>query len=87
VDLTGVVSPGAAYEIRNAQNFYGPPAISGTYAGGSVTLPMTGLIPATPVGDVAPAPTGPRFNVFIVLPAHTASGSASKGQQEQPEKR
>ena len=27
VDLTGVMSPGAAYEIRNAQNFYGPPVV------------------------------------------------------------
>ena len=68
VDLTGVVSPGAAYEIRNAQNFYGPPVVSGTYAGGSVTLPMTGMMPAAPVGYEAPLPTGPQFNVFIVLP-------------------
>jgi hypothetical protein len=87
VELTGIVSPGAAYEIRNAQNFYGPLVISGTYSGGTVTLPMTGLAQATPVGYAAPPPTGPRFNVFVVLPAHTALGSASKGQQEQPKKR
>ncbi len=69
VDLTGVVSPGAAYEIRNAQNFYGPPIVSGTYAGGSVTLPMTGLTPATPVGYAAPPSTGPAFGTFVVLSA------------------
>ena len=67
VDLTGVVSPGAAYEIRNAQNFYGPPVVSGTYSGGSVTLPMTGLTPATPVGFAAPPSTGPAFAAFVVL--------------------
>ena len=67
VDLTGVVSPGAAYEIRNAQNFFGPSVVSGTYAGGSVTLPMTGLIPATPVGFAAPPSTGPAFAAFVVL--------------------
>ncbi len=72
VDLTGVVSPGAAYEIRNAQNFYGPPIVSGTYAGGSVTLPMTGLTPATPVGYAAPPSTGPAFGTFVVL---TMAGS------------
>ena len=69
VDLTGVVSPGAAYEIRNAQNFYGPPVVSGTYAGGTVTLPMTGLTPATPVGYGASALPGPAFSAFVVLPA------------------
>jgi hypothetical protein len=67
VDLTGVVSPGASYEIRNAQSFYGPPAVSGTYTGGSVTLPMTGLGPAAPVGFTAPSSTGPAFNAFIVV--------------------
>ncbi len=67
LDLTGVVSPGAAYEIRNAQNFYGPAVVSGTYAGGSVTLPMTGLTPATPVGYAAPPSTGPAFAAFVVL--------------------
>jgi PKD repeat protein len=69
VDLTEVVSPGVAYEIRNAQNIYGPPVVSGTYAGGSVTLPMTGLTPATPVGYAAPPSTGPAFGVFVVLSA------------------
>ncbi len=83
VDLTGVVAPGAAYEIRNVQNFYGPPVVSGTYAGGTVTLPMTGLTPATPIGYEARPPTGPAFNVFVVMPTHTAAGTPSKGQQEQ----
>ena len=73
VDLTGVVSPGTLYEIRNAQNYYGPVVASGTYSGGSVTLPMTGLTPATPVGFAAPAPTGPRFNAFVVLPGVSES--------------
>ncbi len=67
VDLTGVVSPGAAYEIRNAQNFYGPPIVSGTYAGGLVTLPMIGLTPATPVGYRVPSSTGPAFAAFVVM--------------------
>ncbi len=67
VDLTGVVSPGAAYEVRNAQNFYGPPVASGTYAGGTVTVPMTGLTPATPVGFAAPPSTAPAFATFVVL--------------------
>ena len=67
VDLSGVLSAGADYEIRNAQNFFGPVVASGRYAGGPVAIPMTGLAPATPVGWSAPAATGPEFNVFVVL--------------------
>ena len=42
---------------------------SGTYDGSStVSLPMTGLTPATPVGLPTPAGTGPDFQVFVVVP-------------------
>jgi PKD repeat protein len=40
--------------------------LSGVYAGGAITLPMTGLTPATPVGGTAQATTGPEFNAFVV---------------------
>ncbi|HEY1252033.1 MAG TPA: S-layer homology domain-containing protein [Thermoanaerobaculia bacterium] len=69
VDLTGVLAPGTGYEVRNAQDFFGAPVASGTYSGGSISLPMTGLSVAAPVGWAAPAPTGPEFNVFVLLPA------------------
>jgi hypothetical protein len=75
VDLSSVLTIGSQYEIRNAQNFYGPPVVSGTYAGGSVALPQTGLAPATPVGWTAPAATGPEFNAFVVLTEAHAIGS------------
>jgi hypothetical protein len=68
-DLSGVLQSGDTYEVRNAQDFYAAPVVSGTYGGGSVTLPMTGLSVAQPVGN-APRraePTGPEFNVFVVL--------------------
>ena len=34
-----------------------------------MTLPMTGLTPATPVGYAAPPSTGPAFGTFVVLSA------------------
>jgi hypothetical protein len=68
VDLGSFLAAGTAYEVRDAQNFYGAPVASGTYQGGAVSLPMSGLAPAAPVGMSAPAPTGPEFNVFVVLP-------------------
>ena len=69
VDVSGVLAVGDGFEVRNAQDFFGAPVLTGTYSGGSITLPMTGLSVAAPVGVVAPNPTGPEFNVFVLLPA------------------
>lgn len=67
VDLSGVVSPGAAYVVRNAQNYFGPPVATGTYSGGTVTLPMTGLARATPAGWGSPPSWSDDFQAFVVL--------------------
>jgi PKD domain/Right handed beta helix region len=72
VDLSSVLPIGSQYEIRNAQNFFAAPVRSGTYTGGALSLPMTGLTVATPVGWPAPALTGPEFAVFVVLPVASA---------------
>jgi hypothetical protein len=66
VDLGGLLSSGSYFEVRNAQNPFGAPVLTGTYAGSPVAFPMTGLTPATPIGVAAPLPTGPEFNVFIL---------------------
>ena len=69
VDLAGVLPPGTAFEIRNAQDFFSPAVVAGVYDGGSVRLPMAGLTAARPIGATkAAVPTGPDFNVFILLP-------------------
>jgi len=70
VDLSGVLHGGDRFEIRNVQDFYGPPVVRGTYEGGAVSVPMTGVAPPTPLGRTAPnrAPrTGPDFDVFVVV--------------------
>jgi hypothetical protein len=68
VDLGAVLPVGARYEVRNAQNFYGPLVASGTYGGGALALPMSGLTSVAPLGATAGAQptTGPEFNVFVV---------------------
>lgn len=69
VDISGVVPTGAHYEIRNVQDIFGSPIISGTYTGGAVAIPMNGVAPPRPIGRTAPttAPhTGPNFDVFLV---------------------
>ena len=69
VDLSSVLAPGAAYEVRNAQDFFGPPVATGVFKGQMLALPMTGLTVAAPNGPLlAPPPTGPTFNVFVLLP-------------------
>jgi hypothetical protein len=68
VDLTGVLPVGASYEIRNGQDYLGAPVLSGTFDGNLVTLPMTGLSVARPIGfTFTPPATGPDFNVFVVI--------------------
>src|SRR5262249_34295816 len=46
VDLSGILSPGDQFVIQDAQNFYGPPVVQGTYQGGTISVPMTGLAKA-----------------------------------------
>ena len=68
VDLSSVLSTGAHYEVRSVQNLFGAPITSGTF-GGSITIPLAAVPPIQPIGgsDVAPAITGPAFDVFEVI--------------------
>jgi hypothetical protein len=59
---------GSAFEIRDAQNFFGAPVVTGTYTGNPVALPMTGSSSAVPVRFAAPAHTSPEFGAFVVIP-------------------
>jgi len=70
VDLSTAMRVGTRYELRNVQNLFGKPVLTGTYAGGAVEIPMTGVEPPRPVGRSGPTPalvrTGPAFDVFIL---------------------
>jgi hypothetical protein len=68
VDLSGVLPLGAGYEIRNVQALFSAPVLSGTFTGGAVLLPMSGVTPPVPIGlSSSRAPkTGPDFDVFVV---------------------
>ncbi|HKQ52890.1 MAG TPA: hypothetical protein VJT74_11010 [Pyrinomonadaceae bacterium] len=68
VDLGAILTAGAAFEVRDAQNYFGEPVAAGTYDGRLVRLPMKLKQVASPVGVVerAPAHTPPEFAVFIV---------------------
>jgi len=72
-DVSKVLANGDRYEVRNAQNYFAGPVLSGTYGGSSaLLLPMTGekMQPAQPAGPgkIEPAEmTGKEFNVFVLL--------------------
>ncbi|MGA2659825.1 MAG: hypothetical protein ABSH34_20165 [Verrucomicrobiota bacterium] len=69
VDLRGVLSEGMDFEVRNAQDYYGPAVLKGRGSGQPVAVPMTNLSVAQPIGVEGRAkPTWPEFNVFVVLP-------------------
>ncbi len=70
-DLSTVgLKPGQPFEIRDVEDFFGDPVVSGTFTNPVVDLPMTGLSAVRPVGNLQRPPhTGPEFAVFVVLPA------------------
>jgi len=73
LSLTGLTN-GQAYEIRNAQNYFGALVLTGTYSASSpvVNISMTSAAAtavATPIGQGStPATTLPEFGVFVVVP-------------------
>jgi hypothetical protein len=68
--LSGVLAVGQRYEVRNVQNFFGTPVASGTYGGGSISLPMTSVAHPRPVGGSIATlqSTGTLFHTFAVIP-------------------
>jgi hypothetical protein len=59
---------GDRFELRDAQDYFGAPVVSGTYSGAALAVPMTGTAVSAPAGTVAVPPkhTSPEFGVFIL---------------------
>jgi hypothetical protein len=69
VSKTGL-KQGDKYEVRDVQDWYGKPAVAGTWDGKPVSIPMTGLTVAAPIGLPAqyktPPHTAPEFGAFVI---------------------
>lgn len=94
VDLSSVIDSGSEFEIRDAQNYFGAPVVSGKYDGKPVAIPMNLTEVAPAVGDTAGLDlkhTAPEFGVFVVQsklaatmsrPAISAAGITNAGRLE-----
>ena len=64
---------GDAYQIRDAENWFNGPVVSGTYTGAPVSIPMTGLTVAQPFGSVPCATAHTARNRTAARPAIPSS--------------
>jgi hypothetical protein len=70
VDLSkSGLKEGDAFEVRDAQNFFGKPVVEGKYDGKPVSIPMTGLTKARAIGVVVSPHSAPLFGAFVVMKA------------------
>lgn len=76
VDLSAVVDERHHFAIHHVFDLFGEAVLEGTYAGGTVALPMQALAPPEVVGyDVTnPAIPGPEFGVFVVTSTPEPTG-------------
>ncbi|NOT49405.1 MAG: Ig-like domain-containing protein [Acidobacteria bacterium] len=70
---TAGLAPGQRFEVRNVQDYLGASVLSNqTYSAGmTISLPMSGLSVATPIGlPYTPTSTGPEFAAFVIVPLY-----------------
>jgi hypothetical protein len=76
VDVSSVLSSGDIYEVRDAQNWYAAtPVSTGTYAGGTISIPMTGIVKPKLAGlqSLILINTYPEFGTLIIRKTGTGS--------------
>jgi hypothetical protein len=81
VDLAGVLARGARYEIRDVQDYFGRPVVTGVFDGRPVALPINLTRTEIPAGNVQSVPrhTAPEFAAFVVRTVSEA-GNTPKGR-------
>jgi hypothetical protein len=69
VDISNVLHAGALYEVRNVQDYFGRPLLTGRYDGRPLRVPIAGTRVAAPVGDAPRSltSTSPEFAVFVLV--------------------
>jgi hypothetical protein len=70
VNVKSVLSPGARYQVINAQDPFSEPVLSGVYNGEPLRLPLKGLSVASTADPKHPRPpsaTSPEFGAFVLV--------------------
>jgi hypothetical protein len=79
IDPSSFLEPGAVYTVTNAFDPTAPPLATGTWRSGVISLPLTGLTQAVPIGDTPvtenPAPRHAAFTVSTIPPAEPTSAA------------
>lgn len=90
VDLSAVLRPGQAFQIRDLQNPLGSPVVAGVFSGQPLNLPLNLTLVASPIGEpgVSPRHSPSEFGTFLVLPyaASTRVRSDDSGSGRLPTK-
>jgi hypothetical protein len=77
VDLSHVLSVGDTYTVHNVRDLFGSPVLAGTYAGGSVTLPLAATANPVPVGGFVGGTPSSTLAFQTYLVRKTSGGTAS----------
>ena len=69
INLQKILKKGQRFRIVSARNFFGPAVVSGKHQGAPISLPMSPITPAQPVGmpKYKLPPTEPRFGAYVLL--------------------
>ena len=86
VDVSRVLSVGDPYEVRNAQDYFAPPVLTGTYTGNPLSLPMNNLTVAVANGwsGSSTPTTGRQFNVFVLISSAAVAPTVPPQITQQP---
>jgi hypothetical protein len=66
IDLSDILLPGAPYEVRDAQDYFRGPTLTGTFSGSRIELPMTNPTIAAPIGFDLSLPDSADLRVFVL---------------------
>ena len=84
VDVSSILSVGSNYVVKDVQNYFGPSVASGTYAGGTISIPMTSTAVAQPAGNPPEAyvHTGKQYGAFVVMGVGNQAPAVSAGNDQ-----
>jgi parallel beta-helix repeat protein len=72
------LAAGDGFELRDVQNYFGPPLLTGTYTTAGINVPMSNATLSQIIGTPPryPTPTGPAFGSFVLTRTSSAAPSA-----------